>query len=168
VSNRVSGDALKLALALFIFGYCGLNIWRLTRSKADTDPPAQTATRLRLALSGGCAGATGGILGLGGGVVLVPMLQVLCRIPLRQSIATSSAVICVTAVIGAAMKLGTLASHDRSAPAALLLAGVMAPTAIVGGIIGARMTHRLPLKGVRLAVTILLLAAAINLVRTSL
>jgi uncharacterized membrane protein YfcA len=167
-SNRVSGDALTIALAVFILGYCAMNLWRLSRAKHDHAPGDERSTRLRLLFCGACAGSVAGLLGLGGGVVLVPLLQVLCRVPLRQSIATSSAVICLTATIGAAIKLGTLSQHDRSVAAALTLAGLMAPTAVVGGILGARLTHRLPLRAVRAVVTVLLLAAAINLLSKSL
>ena len=44
----------------------------------------------------------------------------------------------------------------------------MAPGAIVGGIAGARLTHAMPVKGVRIAVTLLLAVAAVNLVRRGL
>jgi uncharacterized membrane protein YfcA len=96
------------------------------------------------------------------------MLQVLCRLPLRQSIATSAAVICVTAPIGAGVKIATLHTHQRSIGDALLLAALMAPTAVIGSRIGAGLTHSLPIRGVRFAVTLLLFVAALNLIRSSL
>lgn len=168
LSNQVNGDVLKLALAAFILVYCLLNFWRLRHSHLDADLAPELVTPARLALCGAGAGSVGGLLGLGGGVVMVPMLQVLCRIPLRQSIATSAAVICVTAAIGAGVKLATLHSHQRSIADALTLAILMAPTAVVGGRIGAGLTHSLPIRGVRLAVTALLLVAAANLIHSSL
>lgn len=167
LSNKVSGEALKLLLAVFILGYCALNLWRLMHPKADVAPSEERLERGRLVACGASGGSTAGLLGLGGGVVMVPLLQVLCRVPLRQSIATSSAVICMTATIGAALKLATLPSLGPSAGSALRLAGMMAPAAIVGGYIGAMLTHRLSLKRVRAVVTVLLLAAALNLIRTS-
>jgi uncharacterized protein len=168
VSNMVDGDALKLALAAFILGYCALNIWRLRHSKADIDAETERLSTGRLGACGASAGAVGGMLGLGGGVVLVPMLQVLCRVPLRQSIATSAAVICVTATIGAGVKLATLETHHRTAVDALMLALLMAPTAVIGGRIGAGLTHSMPLRAVRVAVTVFLLLSAGNMIRNAL
>lgn len=168
LSNQVDGKILKLALATFILAYCVLNIVRLRSKGADVDPGTENSTTVRLMACGAAGGATAGLLGLGGGVVVVPMLQVLCRVPLRQAIATSSAVICLTAVIGAGLKIATLPSHGHEVTAALKLAGLMAPTAIIGGRLGAGLTHSLPLKTVRIVVTVLLLLSAANLIRTSL
>jgi uncharacterized membrane protein YfcA len=167
-SNQVNGDILKLALAAFILAYCLINLWRLRHPHLDTHEAPERLAPARLALCGAGAGAVGGLLGLGGGVVLVPMLQVLCRLPLRQSIATSAAVICVTAPIGAGVKIATLHTHQRSIGDALLLAALMAPTAVIGSRIGAGLTHSLPIRGVRFAVTLLLFVAALNLIRSSL
>jgi uncharacterized membrane protein YfcA len=102
----------------------------------------------------------GGLLGLGGGVMLVPLLQLLCRVPLKKAIATSSAVICATALVGAGLKMGSLARLGQSAGAALALALAMGPTAVLGGAIGAKLTHALPVRAVRVVVTVLLGVAA--------
>ena len=100
----------------------------------------------------------------------------LCKVKLRQAIATSSAVICLTAMIGAALKLwslpGLYAAAGLNGPAAvwraLILAGCMAPTAVIGARIGAGLTHRLPLAWVRAVITIMLIVAAIGLARKGL
>jgi uncharacterized membrane protein YfcA len=168
VSNLAPEAVLKVGLAVFILGYCAMNLRRLATPDSDSPDETERTSRGRLLGCGGCAGAAGGLLGLGGGVVLVPMLQIVCRLPLRQAIATSAGVISVTAVIGAAVKLGTLDEHGMSIIDGLRLAVLMAPTAIVGGRVGAWLTHAMPLKGVRLAVTVLLMLAASNLIRTSL
>jgi uncharacterized membrane protein YfcA len=108
----------------------------------------------------------GGLLGLGGGVLLVPMLQMLCRVPLRNSIATSSAVICMTAVIGAGSKMASLNALGQSPRHALVLALLMAPTAVLGGHVGAHLTHALPIRVVRALITVLLMFMAVRLVMT--
>ena len=74
----------------------------------------------------------------------------------------------MTSTIGASVKVATLHTHQRSVADALFLALLMAPTAVVGGRIGAGLTHSLPIRGVRLAITLLLLIAAGDLLRTSL
>jgi len=160
VSNRFDGQALRSMLAAFIAGYSVLNLMRLIRRTPEPLAHHERVGTAGLVAAGGVTGMTAGLLGLGGGVVMVPLLQVACRVPLRQSIATSSAVICVTATVGAGLKLGTLHRVDESVSAALLLAALMAPTAIIGGLMGARLTHTLPIRLVRAAVTALLLLAA--------
>jgi uncharacterized membrane protein YfcA len=95
--------------------------------------------------------------------MLVPALQMICRVPLKQAIATSSAVICISSIIGAGVKLASLPGLDESVRGAMLLAGAMAPTAMLGGVLGAQLTHILPTRTVRILVTILLLVAAARL-----
>ncbi|QYU67762.1 TSUP family transporter [Leptolyngbya sp. 15MV] len=109
---------------------------------------------------GSTAGVMGGVLGVGGGVVMVPMLQLLGKVPLRLAIGASSASMILSALVGAALKFGTLGHHGQSASLAGLYALVMAPTAVLGADLGARLTHALPLRLVRVILSVLLLAAA--------
>jgi len=160
--NLFEGDELKLGLAAFLLTYCAFNVWRLM-SKSRIDADGQRTTRTRLLISAAMTGFIGGLLGLGGGVMLVPALQMICRVPLKQAIATSSAVICISSIIGAGVKLASLPGLDESVRGAMLLAGAMAPTAMLGGVLGAQLTHILPTKTVRIVVTILLLVAAARL-----
>ena len=160
--NQFQGDALRIGLAIFLLVYCSFNVWRLM-SKNRIDVDGQRTTRVRLLISAAMTGFIGGLLGLGGGVMLVPALQMICRVPLKQAIATSSAVICVTSIIGAALKMASLPGLDESVRDALMLAGVMAPTAMIGGVLGAQLTHILPTRTVRLVITALLLVAAAKL-----
>jgi len=162
VSNLFDGNVLRYLLAAFILAYCAMNLRRLLIGHVEPAADARTTVG-RLAFSGAATGFVGGLLGLGGGVLLVPMLQVLCRVSLRQSIATSSAVICVTAVVGAGLKLATLHEHAQSWTWALTLAALMAPTAIVASLVGAGLTHSLPIKTVRAAITVLLMIVAVRL-----
>lgn len=160
--NLVRGDVLRVSLAAFLSVYCAFNIWRLLVNR-PVDSAGERATRPRLLVSGGMTGFVGGVLGLGGGVMLVPALQMLCRVRLKQAIATSSAVICVTALLGAGLKMATLSTHGEPWQDAVLLALAMAPTAMIGGAIGANLTHYLPTTVVRAVVTLLLLVAAARL-----
>lgn len=160
LSDQVRGERLVLILAAFIGGYALLNIYRVVRPRrnAPAHPPAPRGGLL--AGIGGFTGVIGGLLGIGGGIVMVPLLQVFARTPLRLAIGASSAAMCVTAVFGSTLKVWGLPAHGFSAGDALLLAGAMAPTAIVGSLVGARLTHTLPLKAVRIIISALLLAAA--------
>lgn len=160
VGNLFPGDALKLLLSLFLACYCLFNLARLIHNSPEHLPEHERTSRGNLVISGAGTGMIGGLLGLGGGVLLVPMLQMLCRVPLRHSIATSSAIICMTAVIGAGLKLASLGKFGQSAGEAISLALIMGPTAVIGGSIGAMLTHKLPIRAVRIVVTLLLMVVA--------
>jgi uncharacterized membrane protein YfcA len=160
LSNRVNGNLLKQGLAVFIAAYCALNVYRVIRPRADGEHPPERTRRLLLGGIGASGGVVAGLLGLGGGVLLVPMLQLLARVRLRHAIATSSAAMAASAAIGAAIKFASLPSLGRNPLDAAWFAVVMAPGAMIGAVIGATLTHRLPVRIVRVAVSILLLIAA--------
>ena len=159
-SDRVPGLRLKQLLAVFIAAYCVLNIYRIFKPRPQVNRPAERTGPVLLATLGGAAGLLGGLLGLGGGAVMVPALQVFARVKLIDAIATSSATMVGSAAIGASLKLATLSTHDRSWREALLLVVAMAPGAILGGSLGATLAHRLPIKAVRLVISIILLLVA--------
>jgi uncharacterized membrane protein YfcA len=123
----------------------------------------ENATKPRLAICGAGTGLVGGLLGLGGGFLMVPLLQIICNLRLKNAIATSSAVLCVTAAIGAALKIWTLPQHHQLISTALFYALLMAPTGIIGALLGAKWLHHLPVTGVRMIMTLLILLAATRL-----
>lgn len=163
VSNRVNGEWLKNLLAAFIAAYAAINLWRAVKRRPEPGPQDECASPPRVGAIGALSGFTGGLLGIGGGVLTVPLLQIICRVPLRQAIGTSAGIMWMTAALGAALKLATLGSLGRSASEALLLAAAMGPTAMLGALAGARLTHALPLQAVRVVVSFLLIAAAVRL-----
>lgn len=163
VSNVMSGALLKYGLAGFIAFYCIMNLIRAARpTQTEHEGPerAEPATLIGIGAAGGFAG---GLLGLGGGVVLVPLLQLLARVKLRHAIATSSATMVLSATIGAALKFATLEGHQQSAWRAAALALAMSPGAVLGAHLGASLTHTLPIRTVRVLISVLLLIAAVRL-----
>jgi uncharacterized protein len=165
VGNMVRGDGLRVGLAVFLLCYCAFNIWRLAVKHVETGREHERVGTGNLTFNGGLTGFIGGLLGLGGGVMLVPMLQLLCRVPLKQAIATSSAVIWLSAIVGASLKMGTLSAEGERWQDAVVLVLLLAPTAILGGVLGAALTQKLPTTWVRVAITGLLLVAAARLLK---
>lgn len=163
IGNRVPGQVLKYMLAGFLAIYCIFNLVRILKNAPEHAREHERTSRRNLIISGASTGMLGGLLGLGGGVLLVPMLQMLCRVPLKASIATSSTVMCMTAVIGAGLKLSTL-PEGQSWQRALLLAALMAPSAMIGGYFGAHLTQKLPVRIVRVVVTVLIGVVAARMV----
>lgn len=167
LSNRFDGHILTFILAGFIAVYCAVNLWKILvhgwLKRPERPLGQERLSPARLAGTGVMAGLVGGLLGLGGGVVMVPMLQLLAAVPLRMAIGTSAAVMCLTGAIGAGVKLAGLSAHGQSIADAIQLAVVMGPGAMGGAMLGARLTHWLPLPAVRALVSVLLLGAAVKM-----
>ena len=160
LSNRLDGLTLRRIFAAFLLYLAVQQIVKVYRKRPDYVADDATVTPTRAGTVGGVLGMAAGLLGIGGGILAVPLAQWLCRIPLKQAIAASSATMCITASIGASTKIATLPQHHQTPADALLLAAALTPTAMIGGWIGASLTHKLPMLTIRGALAILLLLAA--------
>jgi len=111
--------------------------------------------RLPLALAASLlAGAISGLLGLGGGIVKVPILNTFCGVPIRVAAATSAFMIGVTAAASAFIYYGR---GDVSLP----LTAAVALGALPGSLLGARLTHLVEARSLKfLMSTVLLLVGA--------
>lgn len=85
------------------------------------------------ALIGLASGVTSGLLGVGGGIVMVPAMMILMGIDIKTAIGTSLAVIIPTALMGAG-------KHYFEGNVDWKVALSLAPMAIVGGYLGAWLT----------------------------
>ncbi len=156
-SNYMAGWQLQLVLAAALVVFSLQTLISALRRVPEHATAHERATPLRIAACGAIGGFPAGLLGLGGGIINVPLFQVLLGLPLRTAIATSSALICLTAPIGAGLKLASLPGLGESWTRALLLAALMAPGAVIGARMGATLTHRLPLVWVRVLIAVMLL-----------
>lgn len=154
LSNRFDQRLMQAAFGAFML-YVAISEGRSLLRKA---PPIEEGPgeprRGAVLATGGVTGFVAGLLGIGGGGIAVPMLRSLCRVPLRQAIATTSAVMLASAAIGAALKnlafAGSLGG-GRGVLDSLALAAILIPAGMAGAWIGASLTHRLPLRAIRIA-----------------
>lgn len=160
LSNLIPGEWLRRVFAAFLLYAALADILRFARQQPDFPPEGAVVTVGRAAPAGATMGLAAGLLGIGGGVIGIPLIQRLCRLPLKQCIGVSSAVMCLTAIAGATLKIVTLPGHGYSPWSAVILAAVLTPTAIIGGRLGAGLTQRLPVTAVRAALILLLLLSA--------
>jgi uncharacterized membrane protein YfcA len=109
-------------------------------------------------------GFISGLLGIGGGIVAVPLQRRFMHMPLTIAIANSTALIAATALFGLAMKNYAYFHEHGTVAAPFQLAALLAPSAIVGSLLGARLTHRLPISTLRGLFIVLLIVAAIRMV----
>ena len=175
LSNQFDEALLRRMFAFFLLYVIAMDTTRLRREwhgrakGAGGKPVARTSDRVRVARSafvGAAMGMVGGLLGVGGGTIAVPLQQQACRVSMREAIGTSTAAILVTGLIGAIAKNLTLleATHgDRTIVDSLLLAASLAPGAIIGGVTGSHLAHRLPIFWVRLAFVCLLAMSALKM-----
>ena len=112
---------------------------------ALSDHPRRLATLLLL---GAAMGVLSGFLGVGGGFLMVPALTWAARLPLRQAIGTSLAVIALSCLSGA---IGH-AIQGHISPALLATAG---GGAVLGALAGAPLSGKLPERPLRLGFAVL-------------
>ena len=111
----------------------------------------------QLALVGTAAGAFSGLFGVGGGIVIVPLLVLWLRFEEREATGTSLAAIVFVAAAAAAAQ--GLYGNVRVGPA--LLVGLPA----VGGVVaGTWLQQRVPQRTISLGFSALLVVAAATLV----
>jgi len=137
----------------------------------SSDPPATVSASDRLsgddyqvhrlgpgALGSVIAGVLSALLGIGGGIVKVPVLHVVMGVPLRVATATSNLMIGITASTSAIVYLlrGGIDPY-AAGPAAL---GVF-----VGASIGSRTAHRVDVRVLRLLFVVVLLYTAFEMLR---
>jgi hypothetical protein len=162
-SNQFDGEILERIFGVFLLYVIATNIHQLVTRQAEPQPHEHRAGWLAAGGVGAATGFTAGLLGVGGGIIAVPLLQRACKLPLRQCIATTAAFMCISASIGAIHKNATLARltddlgiHVGTWKESLTIAAVLAPTAVLGGLVGGRLTHVLPLSWVRVAFILLM------------
>ncbi|MFP4145857.1 MAG: sulfite exporter TauE/SafE family protein [Phycisphaeraceae bacterium] len=157
--GRTGGIWLGRILAAFLVYVIIQNVRKIIRYKPLQRDEA-TITPVRSGSVGGIMGSLAGLLGIGGGAVAVPLQQVILKLPLRNCIGNSAAVICFSATIGAIYKNASLAQHGYDWKTSLLIAGLLAPTGWLGGRLGASLTHQLPVRQVRIAFILMIAVAA--------
>ncbi len=113
-------------------------------------------SRMPIALiitEGLAVGVLTGLVGVGGGFLIVPALVLLVRIPMKQAVGTSLAVISLKSATGFLGYLGQVEIEWS-------FIGLFTAVAIGGILIGTRMVRHVPQKALRRGFAILLFAVA--------
>ena len=109
-----------------------------------------------LVVVGLVAGLFSALFGVGGGIVVVPMLLLLHRYAARQAMATSLVAIAFVAIVGAI----TYSFHGEVKPGAAALVGIPAAFGAAGG---TWLQQRVPTRWLSVAFAVVLVAVAIEL-----
>jgi uncharacterized membrane protein YfcA len=121
----IPGEALLITTAIVIFALA----IRMLPSPSQVKPPRITPSVPVFLVVGAISGLFAGLLGVGGGVILVPILTVVLRVPVKTALGTSLAVVAAQAVPGTIVH--ALLGHIDWRIAAGLMIGVI-PGARVG------------------------------------
>jgi uncharacterized membrane protein YfcA len=162
-----SGDAamyLRWILGGFFAYVAAQNLWRLARPPRQeglSQSQVEAGPLWRRGALGLAMGSVAGLTGIGGGALVVPLQQIILKMPLRNAIATSAATIASIAWVGALAKNIQLGpATGGSVAASLTLAAVLALPAMIGSYIGGHLTHALPVPTVRAFFALLMLASS--------
>ena len=176
VNIWIPNSDLSIIFGLFLLYVLYENVRRFLRDDrlpTESTPKSRVdmnsdVSLVRTGLVGSMAGFGAGLLGIGGGLITVPLTQIVCKCPLRECIACSSAVMCLTSIVGAAYKDATLSSvpgmsDDVHWYTPLGISVWLIPTCLIGSWFGARLTQVLPLKVVRIAFIAIVALSAIKM-----
>ena len=143
---RQRGAYLAMGLALFLAWEGFSHLWDfISRSpKQELSTQTNCPSPGKTSVVGFAVGLIGGLLGIGGGTLNIPLQCRVLAIPLRSAIANYAATIVVVSACGALYKNMTLSFHGFSAGQSLQLALMIIPTAMLGSYVGGRLTHSLP------------------------
>ena len=160
---------LSRTFGVFLLYTAAYNVYRLVSRQQFPDVKEADAAAIptwKIAATVGVPmGVVGGLLGIGGGALAVPLQQVLLRMPLRKAIANSAVTIVLVSLIGATYKNYANAQVGIPFSGAAVLALCLIPSAIVGAFIGGRLTHVLPRRALRVAVILLMCYGGVSLIR---
>ncbi len=168
------GEAyLRGLFGLFLLFVAVTDLYRLARKRRDgSAASAEGVTSIGVprpiswcsaALVAIPTGLVAGVLGVGGGIMAVPLQRRFLNIPIRTAIANSATIIIATSLVGATAKNYAYVVDSGLSIWSFILAALLIPTAMIGSSFGSRLTHRVPLDFVKVAFFFLLLVAAIRL-----
>lgn len=167
LSTRLSGRPLELLLG---FVLCVAAVQLLTqRASCDFGGDERALTPAGYLALGLPGGLLSGLLGIGGGIVLVPLMTLILRYPVRTAVGTSTPVILCAA-------LGGVLGYALTAPAALITlpgsfgyvnlpsAAALAIASVPMAQVGARLAHACPPRLLRTALAVVMVIVGLLMI----
>ncbi|MDW5564340.1 MAG: sulfite exporter TauE/SafE family protein [Methanomassiliicoccus sp.] len=160
LGNFVDPTLLMWLFVLFLVGAGARMIYTIWEKKTDAETcPAgfSGAMYAMIILFSFAVGILSGLLGVGGGIVIVPFLLFICRYPMKNSAGTVSFIVIFSSLFGVIghSAFGTL-------DAALIIVGSVA--VFIGASIGARLTVKLKSAWVKVGFGLIMWVFAIQLI----
>ncbi|MBL4697643.1 MAG: sulfite exporter TauE/SafE family protein [Phycisphaerales bacterium] len=163
LSSGSKGGWSLIAFAGFIWIYCLYNIITTIKKIPDYPEDNPSPAAWKMISVGLIVGMISGYLGIGGGILLVPLLS-MTKLPLRHAIAGSAGAMWISSIVGASMKFYTLPGLGLSITEALNFALPMGAGALVGAYLGAMLAHKLKLPHLKLVIALILGVASVRMI----
>jgi uncharacterized membrane protein YfcA len=160
----VPGNVLLLMFAVIMLGTAFTMLIRRSEGPKTDTPGASCPTRLNLPgvlFDGFLVGIITGLVGVGGGFVIVPALNLLGGLPIRAAIGTSLLIIVMNSA-------AALAGYAGYVEIDLRFAGLVTAVAIVGSLIGSALTRYVSNSGLRRGFGLFVIAIAAYLLHREL
>ena len=153
----------RILLWLFVFFLTALGArmvytyWEKGKAEEKVPKSLSTAMYVLIAFFGFAVGIISGLLGVGGGILIVPFMVYICKYPTKFAAGASHLIISFSALAGI---IGHAASHRMDIPL-ILITGV---AVLIGGNLGARVSMKVKTKMIRAGLGLLMWALAVQLV----
>ncbi len=159
ITLTLPANALKIALGALFLYISAETIWKALHERKGRAEVPGSVTALRKAVGSALsfmAGLTSGLFGIGGGVIKVPIMTYIMKLPIKTAVATSSFMVGLTAASGEIVYLTKNLTDPLTAT--LLSIGI-----IPGAILGAKCLKKTKPKYVRIVFGAVLLYASLRL-----
>jgi uncharacterized membrane protein YfcA len=156
LAKYVNTSILLWLFVLFLFGVGTRMLYAYwEKGKVEEKPPKNLSTGMYalIAFFGFAVGVISGLLGVGGGILIVPFIVYVCKYPTKFAAGASHLIISFSALAGI---IGHAASH-RLDIFLILITGV---TVLIGGNLGARVSMKVKTKMIRAGLGLLMWALA--------
>lgn len=151
LAKKMHSKILKRIFAVLIV-FTGLKMTNIIKI------PTQAITTITayplLIVLGLIAGSASALLGIGGGVIMVPVLNLFFGLNIHQAVATSLTVILPTTFAGAMF-------HNKFDHINKKALKFLVPTSLIGGVLGAIFTNSMPSETIKIIFGVYLFIAAI-------
>lgn len=163
---------LERIFAVFLAYVAGAEVIRRLRrhrSPGNRSPQNPRTSWPCAGIIGTAMGTLSGLLGIGGGMIAVPLMHAVNRFNIRAAIATSAFLVLPTVIVGAIVKYATLeyATTPEGAAipfaSAIWLALALAPGAFIGANLGSMLVHKVPMKHLSIGFAVLCALLAIRM-----
>jgi uncharacterized membrane protein YfcA len=166
VSTKVDASGFRVMFAVFLAAIAIREFMLLAGGHEHAEEHAQELTAARGGGIGFTMGFLSGLLGIGGGVVGIPLMRAWARIPMKRAVITSICTMVPLTLVGATLKSVTLWNTPLEGGGTalwptLVIAACLAPTAIAGSWLGASINVRVTGKAVRWVLALYLPLAAV-------
>jgi len=160
-SHFVPGNVQFLLLACIMLAAA----WQMLKSK-QVRASALHISKLKLTLTGTGLGAVTGFVGVGGGFLIIPALVTVLKVPMKQAVSTSLAIIFFNAFAGFSSHLIT--NHNLVLNLDWIVVLVFSLIGILGSIFGQKLANKLPQQQLKQGFSVLIFLFALGIIIHSL